>query len=203
MTEDERNARARIVAAALVLFAERGPDAVSLRDVAAAADVSQPLISHHFGSREGLRAAVDDHVTAAFDHLLDMSTEELAAPSGGTASGFVEALLAGLPPGSAVPAYLRRMLLSGEPAGRALFRRWYDVSLDLLQRLEAAGVARTTADPAMRAAFLLANDLAVILLRDPLADVLGDDPLSADGLHRWADDAMDAYTRGVFREESE
>ncbi len=201
MTEEERNARERIVAAALALFADHGADAVSLRDIASRADVSQPLISHHFGSREGLRAAVDDHVTATFDHLLQMSMAELADGGATTASGFVEALVAGLPPGSPIPAYLRRMLLSGEPAGRALFRRWYAVSVDILQRLDAAGLARPTSDPPMRAAFLLANDLAMILLHDHLSDVLGADPLSPEGLQRWAADAMDAYTDGVFRKD--
>lgn len=202
MSEDERNARERIVTTALTLFAEQGPDAVSIRDIATAADVSPALIPHHFGSREGLRAAVDDHVVAAFDHVLDASAGDLTAGGASTPSGLVETLLAGLPPGSPIPAYLRRLLLSGDPAGRALFRRWYALSVDLLQRLEDAGVARPASDPPMRAAFLLANDLAMVLLHEHLAEVLGTDPLSAVGIHRWAADTMDAYTHGVFRKES-
>ncbi|MCX5424264.1 hypothetical protein [Streptomyces sp. NBC_00078] len=38
----------------------------------------------------------------------------------------------------------------------------------------------------MRAALLLSNDLALFLLRDRLTEVLGTDPLPADGMSRWA-----------------
>src|SRR5687768_4123329 len=54
--------RAEIVAAVLRaatnLFAERGPAAVSLRDVAAAADVTLSLINRHIGNKHALLAAV-------------------------------------------------------------------------------------------------------------------------------------------------
>lgn len=52
-------------------------------------------------------------------------------------------------------------------------------------------------DPAVRAAFLMVNDLAVLLLRDRLTDVLGSDPLSVDGMTRWANEAMSIYGGGL------
>lgn len=48
--------RARLRAAALELFAERGFEATSTRAVAAAAGVSPALVTRHFGSKDGLRA---------------------------------------------------------------------------------------------------------------------------------------------------
>jgi len=50
-----------------------------------------------------------------------------------------------------------------------------------LSDLESAGALRPTADAAARAAFLLINDLAVVLLQDQVARVLGVDPLSRGG----------------------
>ncbi len=44
----------RLLAAAVRLYAERGPASVSTRDIAAAAGVHQGLIYHYFGSREDL-----------------------------------------------------------------------------------------------------------------------------------------------------
>ena len=73
---DDRTARAVIRDEALRLFAERGPDRVRLREIAAAADVSPGLIMHHYGSLEGLRDAVDDHVLATFESLLAEATAE-------------------------------------------------------------------------------------------------------------------------------
>ncbi len=46
-----------------MLFAERGVDAVSLRDVAAKADVHLALISRYVGNREDLVAAVFDDLS--------------------------------------------------------------------------------------------------------------------------------------------
>jgi len=58
--------RDRIVAAAIDLFSERSFDGASTREIAARADVTQPLVNYHFRSKEELwRAAVD----ALFERL--------------------------------------------------------------------------------------------------------------------------------------
>ncbi|HEY7594633.1 MAG TPA: TetR family transcriptional regulator [Actinophytocola sp.] len=201
---EDLTARAVIRDRALALFAEHGPDAVTVRQIAAAAGVSPALVVHHYGSKQGLREVVDEHVAGLFDAMLSSVTEDPAPLAEGgprAVSSFAELLRAHLPEGSAVPAYLRRLLLSGDVAGRALFRRVFDMSTVMVDQLVAAGIMRPTADPAVRAAFLMINDLAVVLLRDHLADVLGVDPLGEDGLRRWATDVLSAYTEGVFHGE--
>jgi AcrR family transcriptional regulator len=50
--------RARILEAAERLFAEHGLDGVSVRTIAAAADVDVAMIAYHFGSKPGLFRAV-------------------------------------------------------------------------------------------------------------------------------------------------
>lgn len=65
--------KAALLAAAGELFAERGPSAVSLRDIASRARVNHGLIHRHFGSKEGLlretlesmAASIADQVAAA------------------------------------------------------------------------------------------------------------------------------------------
>ncbi|WP_267204598.1 hypothetical protein [Rhodococcus opacus] len=79
-----------------------------------------------------------------------------------------------------------------------LFRALFDATAGSLAGLEAAGVVRPAADPAVRAAFLLVNDLAVILLREQVQAVLGVDPLGPTGLGRWSQTLMDTYSRGIF-----
>lgn len=198
--DGDLTARAVIRNRALELFAERGPDAVTVRDIAAAANVSPALVVHHYGSKAGLVEAVDDEVARVFDDALAAMAErpEDLAGGPGAARGVAEILLASVPEGSPVPAYLRRLLLSGDPVGHDLFKRWYDATLALLSSLGEAGVLRPTDDPAVRAAFLLVNDLALLLLRDHLTDAVGVDPLTPAGMQRWAADVLDAYARGVF-----
>jgi TetR/AcrR family transcriptional regulator, repressor for neighboring sulfatase len=51
------------LAAAAELFAERGPAATSIRDIAAKAEVNHGLIHRHFGSKEALISAVLDQLS--------------------------------------------------------------------------------------------------------------------------------------------
>ena len=148
--EEDRTARAVIRDEALRLFAAHGPDAVTVRQIAAAAGVSPALVVHHFGSKEGLREAVDQHVLGLFEALIGEMTAEGAPDLYDPAAtgSLAEAIVRHLPPGSPVPGYLRRLLLADGAAGRQLFRRLYQMSTALMDSLVRAGLADPGADPA-------------------------------------------------------
>lgn len=196
---DDRTARARIRDEALRLFADRGPDAVTVRAVAAAAEVSPALVMRHYGAKAGLRDAVDDHVAEMFESLLQQTV--LAGDGGPFAPGATPTLatqvIAQLPAGSPVPAYLGRMLLAAEPAGSALFQRLYTVSRKVLAGMAEEGFAEPGADPAVRAAFLLINDLAVLMLRPHIGAVLGVDLFTEAGMRRWGTEVLSIYRAGL------
>lgn len=196
---DDRTARARIRDEALRLFAERGPDAVTMRDIAAAAGVSPALVVRHYGSKDGLVETVDNHVVGTFEVLLtevtkktgDVGLDPSVVPS------LLDRLTTHLPPDSAIPAYLARLLIKGGPVGSTLFGRLYRIANDALAAMVAAGTASAGRDPTVRAAFLLVNDLAVLTLRPRLTEVLGVDPLSAAGMKRWAGEVFAIYRGGL------
>lgn len=197
---DDRTARARIRDGALRLFADHGPDAVTVRDIAAEAKVSPGLVMRHFESKEGLRAAVDDHVAGVFEAIM---AEVVSHPAGASSldpavlPSFVEVVVRSLPADSAIPGYLGRMLVAGGPVGSALFQRLQEASRHVLASLAAAGSATPGTDPEVRAAFLLINDLAVVILRARLTEVLGVDPLSPEGLRRWGTEVLSIYSGGL------
>jgi AcrR family transcriptional regulator len=56
--KDRPDSRARLMKAAEQLFAEKGVQAVSIRDIAAAAGVNSALIGYYFGGKEELFVAV-------------------------------------------------------------------------------------------------------------------------------------------------
>jgi TetR/AcrR family transcriptional regulator len=60
---DARNA---IMEAAIALFAERGFHGTTMRDIAERAAVSQGLLHHHFGNKEGLWRTAGRHLSDAF-----------------------------------------------------------------------------------------------------------------------------------------
>jgi TetR/AcrR family transcriptional regulator, regulator of cefoperazone and chloramphenicol sensitivity len=202
-SQDDLTSRAVIRDQALRLFADNGVDAVTVRQIAAAAGVSPALIVHHYGSKQGLRAAVDEHVARVFDALFaDLAGEDGAAlgelVAHGSGASVAEVLLRRLPPDSPIPAYLCRLLLARDPAGMAMFRRWYHASQAMVEALVTTGLANPGADPQMRVGILMINDLAVLLLREQLADVLGVDPLGEQGAARWAGELLAIYRHGLF-----
>jgi AcrR family transcriptional regulator len=102
---------AAVLAAAAELFAERGPAATSVRDIAARSGVNHGLVYRHFGTKEELVGAVLDHLS-----------DEVAARAGGGAEGDAA--------DAAVERHWRviaRAILDGYPVGR-LQRRFPYVS---------------------------------------------------------------------------
>jgi AcrR family transcriptional regulator len=65
VTAPQRNARAHILETAWSLVGERGVQAVTVADIAAASGVSRQLVYHHFESRAGLLVAMTRHHDAA------------------------------------------------------------------------------------------------------------------------------------------
>jgi AcrR family transcriptional regulator len=63
-TDADLTARARIRDAAIACFADRGVSDTPVRAIAAQAGVSPALVIHHFGSKDRLRVACDQHVAA-------------------------------------------------------------------------------------------------------------------------------------------
>ncbi|KUI02074.1 TetR/AcrR family transcriptional regulator [Mycobacterium sp. IS-3022] len=196
---DDRTARARIRDEALRLFSQRGPDGVTMRDIATAADVSPALLVRHYGSKDGLIDAVDNHVVGTLEALLTSVTARTAEVGMGPAAvpSMLDGLATHLPPDSPIPGYLSRLLLDGGPVGAALFERLHQISISVLDSMVAAGTASPGEDAAVRAAFLLANDLAVLTLRNRLTEVLGVDPLSDTGMKRWAAEVFRIYRGGL------
>jgi hypothetical protein len=57
------------------LFAERGPAATSIRDIAARSRVNHGLIHRHFGGKDALVGAVLDHLGQHLAGLLDAKAD--------------------------------------------------------------------------------------------------------------------------------
>lgn len=65
---------AAVLESATDLFAERGPAATSIRDIAARSKVNHGLVFRHFGTKEQLVGAVLDHLGATLSGLVHSET---------------------------------------------------------------------------------------------------------------------------------
>lgn len=193
---EDLTAAAAIRMAAMELFAVRGYAEVTVRQIASAAGVSAALVIHHYGSKENLRAVLEERVAAFVESML---AELAKAPTEGGSASVAELFADRLEREPALAGYLRRLLCDAGPAGVALFGRLYQATRAGMQAMEQAGVVRPSRDEQVRNAFLLSNDLAMLLLRPHISQVVGMDPLARDGLVRWSAEVFDVYTGGVFR----
>ncbi|WP_240611361.1 MULTISPECIES: TetR/AcrR family transcriptional regulator [unclassified Actinobaculum] len=90
MTRAER--REQLIRVARELFGARGYDAVSIEEIASAAEVSKPVIYEHFGGKEGLyQVIVDRELTTLTDMLAAQMRPEL--PPRAMLEGIVLSLL--------------------------------------------------------------------------------------------------------------
>ncbi|MBL8553747.1 MAG: TetR/AcrR family transcriptional regulator [Phenylobacterium sp.] len=131
--------RERLVRTAFVLFADKGFDGVTVRDIAAASSVSVGLINHHFGSKDGLREAVDEFFIAQFeDAITGAAPQELSTTQdpAEVIDAWIERHADDWP---TIVAYFRRALLEESDWGFSLFQRFYGFVQSTVMRMDAAG----------------------------------------------------------------
>jgi TetR/AcrR family transcriptional regulator, regulator of cefoperazone and chloramphenicol sensitivity len=167
---EDLTARARIRDAALTLFAERGLDSATIRDIAKAAGVSSGLVRHHFGSKEGLRDACD---TYALERLKSLKEEVVLEGHLGDA-GFLSAIH---PTVLSLYRYLVRSLLDGSPAATAMF----DDLVSFTEQWITHFIPGITSDIRAFSAVLVAMQIGMLGMHEPLSRSLGADILSRDG----------------------
>lgn len=166
----------RLIQVAMKLFAERGFDGVTVRDLASAAGVSVGLINHHFGSKEGLREAVDRYFLSQFEEVL-LEQQADAIPGEQTldsVTDWVEDWIGRhLDEWDLSKAYMRRALLEGNDWGGRLFERFYQVVRTSVDRMDADGRLRPDVDRLWLPLLIMYMELGTLLLEPYVERVLG------------------------------
>lgn len=183
----------RILRAALALFGDQGVQGTSLKAIAARAEVSQGLVVHHFGSKDGLRAACDEKVIGLVreqQELIrrDRQMDPLAA-------------MRQLEQSRPVLGYLARALTEGGESVDRLVDGMVADSLDYLQAGEDAGMIKPSITPRERAVVLVIWSLGALVLHEHLHRLLGVDFLAADpapqDLAPYLRPVLELYTQGL------
>ncbi|MDO8389521.1 MAG: TetR/AcrR family transcriptional regulator [Actinomycetota bacterium] len=196
-TSETDNGATRLRDAALVLFGENGFEGTSVRAIAERAGVTAGLVLHHYGSKQGLREAVDqyvlDSVRAAWTDLTDIAADadHLALRQRGFQILFQQHPYMG--------RYLRRALLESSDAAVAFFDGLMDLSRSLFDSLRAAGLAQPTDDPDAQVLLSMVLGLMPVLLPRHLERNLGISLRSNEGLQRWTAAEYEFLTHGSLR----
>lgn len=184
--------RERILVAALDRFAADGVTGTSVRAIAAAAGVSAPLVLHHFGSKDGLVAACDDHLA---DTIRALKTDALTS---GAALDPVAALAAA--GGTVVPLlrYLARRLVDGGPAVDELVDRIVDDAHAYVRAGIAHGALRPSEQERERTTVLALWSLGAVALHEHARRLLGFSVIDGpEGVAQWGRIAAEVLTAGI------
>ena len=96
------------------LFAERGYAEVTVRQIASAARVSPALVIHHYGSKESLRARIEERIAAVVEAML---ADLARLPEEGGSTSVAELFTERLEDEPGMAGYVRRLLADSGPAG--------------------------------------------------------------------------------------
>lgn len=170
-TNEDLTAKARIRNAALDLYSQYGEDRVSLRAVAAKAEVTLGLVQHHFKTKAGLREAVDQLIVDYFAAAIaEVPADGAPAEVTAARNEAVRRMLEENPP---VVNYMRRALL--EPSDSHL--HLLDVLVELTSRevgaLRKSGRASTKRRESTQVVAVFAQQMGELLLA-PLVDAVWD-----------------------------
>ena len=186
---EDLTARARIRDAALALFAERGMDGATIRDIAKAAGVSGGLVRHHFGSKDGLRAACDSY---ALDQL--MQIKEQAVDGQLANASFMSAAH---PTVLLLYRYLARSLVDGSPAAAAMF----DEMVELGETWLTTHNPGQMTDPRGYSAVLVAMQTGMLMMHGQLSRWLGADIFTPAGHLRLTEALIDFFSQPLLSPE--
>ncbi|WP_297592418.1 TetR family transcriptional regulator [Mycobacterium sp.] len=146
MRSADLTAAARIRDAAIEQFGEHG-FGVGLRAIAEAAGVSAALVIHHFGSKEGLRKACEEHIAEQI-----RNTKSEALQSNDPATWFAQ--MAEIEDYAPLMAYLVRSMQTGGDLANMLWRRMIDNAEEYMEEGVRAGTIKPSRDPKARAKYL-------------------------------------------------
>jgi AcrR family transcriptional regulator len=188
---DDRTTLARIRDAAIEQFGRHG-FGVGIRTIAEAAGVSAALVIHHFGSKDGLRKACDDHVAAEV-----LATKSESITSNDPATWLAQ--MAEIESYAPLMAYLVRSMQSGGDLAKALWQRMIDNVEQYLDEGVRAGTVKPSRDPKARARFLaMANGGGFLLYLQMHEDATDLRRVLRDYAQDMVLPALELYTNGLM-----
>ncbi|WP_024805695.1 TetR/AcrR family transcriptional regulator [Nocardia sp. BMG51109] len=186
----------RIRTAALTCFAAEGVSATSLRAVATAAGVSIGLVQHHFGTKDGLVAAVNEDVLRTVADAV--AARPLPAPPADTLGELghrVTSIMTGNPD---VVDYLARAFVEDDTLAATIFDGLVSISTDQWSQLAAHDLLQPEVDRTWATLQPLVLVLGTVILRRQLDRHLPEPLTTPAQLHRWDDAVAQLLRSGLL-----
>jgi AcrR family transcriptional regulator len=185
-------ARARIRDEAIECFAEEGFGA-SMRTIAARADVSLGLITHHFGSKAAMRSECDDEVLRRYHAL---KTEAITDPSASLIETLTSPNVA-----STITVYMLRAIHAGGQPARNFLETLIEHARVLMAESVESGLTRPSRDEEARLRYLTYQSMGAMLVQFLTSPELTPDEFVAslrDGQRDTILPILELYSEGLL-----
>lgn len=190
------DARERIVAAATDLFGRHGVKGTSIKAIALQAGVSPALVIHHFGSKDGLRAACDRH-------LVEQIRATKTSAMTGSPAFYLPRTLAEMDESRPMLRYLARVLVDRSTAVDELVDEIVDDAVDYTRHAEDEGWIVPSRDRRARIVVLTLWSLGALVLHEQLDRLLGVDLLDEGGdVLPYLQASVEIFTDGLLTPEA-
>jgi len=198
--------RIDLLQAAAHEFADLGYARATTAGIARRAGVTQPLVHHHFGSKQGLWRALTDEMFGELRRMLD----GVAVAHGGEPSlARVRALLQALVRFCGAHPYLPRLMRTEGRLGSETFGDLYDRWLGGLVQLFRGEIAEAVTDgtlrpfdPAMLYFLIVGAAVEPFCQPETARRAFGLDMADPATVDRYADALVDLFLRGMIAESS-
>ncbi len=188
---------ARILAAAINQFGRHGVKGTSLRMIAQEAGVSQALVVHHYGSKDGLRRACDHHVAG-----VTRANKVQIMAEGPQLDPFLT--LRRLEQSQPLLRYLARALIEGGEHTRDLVDEFVADAQEYMRLAEDAGFVKPSQTPRERTTVLVIWSLGALAMHEHVRRLLGVDFLAEDAppeaLGPYLRPVLELFTQGLMQE---
>jgi len=182
-------ARARIREAAIRHFADEGYERTTIRAIAGTAGVSPGLLRHHFGSKEELRRACDEHIAETLRQINAQYLDDMGGAAGDRRQ---------LQP---FERYIVRALAENSPSAAAIFDEMVTMTEQWLKRADEARPDPPAVDRRIRAALISAMGSGIPLLHEQLSRTVGADIFGPAGGRLVALGLLDIYSHPLISAE--
>ncbi|HEX6299682.1 MAG TPA: helix-turn-helix domain-containing protein [Acidimicrobiia bacterium] len=173
---EDLSTRARIRDAAMIEFADKGSKGATMKSIATAAGVSVGLVQHHFGTKDGLRAACEERVL----DLVRFKTDALEA--GSITDPQVLSTLMSM--GPQVQRYVGRALVEDSPGIRGMVDDVMSLAEFFLNSHWPERFPPKSQKTRDAAAVMTAINVSTMVMQSHLARRMHIEPFSEEALNR-------------------
>lgn len=188
--------RRRLIRAGMKLMAEKGYAGTPLRDIASEAGVSLGLIRVHFGSKAGLRQAIDGFALEEIRGLYDTIREHSGAD---VMSSVVEDAESFIRKDRDVLMYLRMAILEKTPGSLALLKNLQEVTKQHVEKSAKQGVLQAGVDQHWMSIYLLFDMIGPMMLEPFAKDLFGESMYDIGCVRERQRFYRHLITRGVYK----